>query len=350
MWSPVVTGGGQNDADPLDGRILRSWTWPFGQTAGQFGGLRTGSDLEADALASAEGQARALRETNENLRLLYVGCTRAKHKLVFAHREGEYAWLKRLSTVDSLLDVSRGEGEHDLDEIDTTFVVRRLNAEMFDDCRFPAAQQERWLSLAGDPNPPEYAPRFHSPSQAVAEAAGATFHVEELPGPSHFPSGADADQYAAIGDAVHSYLATLPSMRSVNDAEKEGVAERCLAAFSVTGIFAPTVLVSSGERFLQWVEKRYPGADWHVETAANGPRPAGGNWSGTIDLLLQLPSGGVVVIDHKSAPIRREHCEAKAGQYTGQLAAYGEMLTSAGETIESTWIHFPLAGVMAQSV
>ncbi|MEO2031051.1 MAG: UvrD-helicase domain-containing protein [Planctomycetaceae bacterium] len=350
MWSPVVTGGGQSDADPLVGRILRSWTWPFGQTAGQFGGLRTGSDVEADALASTEGQARALRETNENLRLLYVGCTRAKHKLVFAHREGKYAWLERLSTVDSLLDVSLGEGEHDLDEIDTTFVVRRLNAEMVGDCRFPAAQQERWLSLSGDSNPPEYATRFHSPSQAVAEAAGATFHVEELPGPSHFPSGADADQYAAIGDAVHSYLAAIPSIRSGNDAEKERVAERCLTAFSVTGILAPTVLVSSGERLLQWVEKRYPGAHWHVETAANGPRTAGGNWSGTIDLLLQLPNRGVVVIDHKSAPIRREHCEAKAGQFTGQLAAYSEVLTSAGETVESTWIHFPLAGVMAQSV
>ena len=350
MWSPVVTGGGQSDADPLEGRILRSWTWPFGQTAGPFGGLRTGSGLETDALASDEGQARALRETNENLRLLYVGCTRAKHKLVFAHREGKYAWLERLAAVDSLLDYRLGEGEHDLDGIDTTFVVRRLNAEMVDDCRLAEKQQERWLSLAGDPDSPEYAARFHSPSQAVAEAVGAKFQVEELPGPSHFPSGADADQYASIGDAVHSYLAALPSMRSLNDAGKERVAERCLAAFSVTGILSPSVLVSSGERFLQWVEKRYPDAHWHAETAANGPRTAGGNWSGTIDLLIQLPSGDVVVIDHKSAPIRRDHCQAKAGQYAGQLAAYREVLTSAGETVESTWIHFPLAGVMAQSV
>jgi len=349
MWSPVVTGGGESDESPLKGRTLRSWTWPFGKTDGPFGGLRTGSGLEDDALLSPEGQARTIRETDENLRLLYVGCTRARQKLVFAHRADKYAWLAQLDAVDSLLDCNFGEGEHELDGIDTTLVVRRLDADMIDDCRFEAKQQERWLALAGIANPPEFAPRFHSPSQAPKASGDAKFETEDLPGPSHFPTGADEDQYAAIGDAVHSYLAALPSMLSLSDGAKERVAERCLSAFSVTGILAPSVLVSSGERFRQWVEKNYPGAQWHVETAASGPRAAGGDWNGTIDLVLQLPSGGVVVIDHKSAPIRRQHCAAKATQFAEQLAAYREVLTSVGETVESEWIHFPLAGVVASS-
>ena len=188
---------------------------------------------------------------------------------------------------------------------------------MIDDCRFEAKQQERWLALTGNPNPPEFSPRFHSPSQAPKASGDAEFETEDLPGPSHFPTGADEDQYAAIGDAVHSYLAALPSMRSLSDDAKEVVAERCLSAFSVTGILAPSVLVSSGERFREWVEKNYPGAQWHVEIAASGPRAAGGDWNGTIDLVLQLPSGEVVVIDHKSAPIRRQHCAAKASAICG---------------------------------
>ena len=106
-------------------------------------------------------------------------------------------------------------------------------------------------------------------------------------------------------------------------------------------MLAPSVLVSSGERFVKWVEDQYPHAQWFVETPVSGTRSAGGNWNGTIDLMLRLPSGQVVVIDHKSAPLRREHCEAKAGQFTGQLAAYSEIFASTGETIESTWIHFP---------
>jgi ATP-dependent exoDNAse (exonuclease V) beta subunit len=163
--------------------------------------------LEDEALTSPEGQARTRRETDENLRLLYVGCTRAKHKLVFAHREGTYAWLAQLSTVDSLLDCSLGEGEHELNEIDTSFVLRHLNTDMVDDCRIAAREQERWISLTGNPNSPNWSPRFHSPSQASAEPTDAAFQTEKLSGPSHFPSGADEDQYAAIGNAVHSYLA-----------------------------------------------------------------------------------------------------------------------------------------------
>jgi ATP-dependent exoDNAse (exonuclease V) beta subunit len=348
MFSPVVGGGGQNNESPLDGRILRSWTWPFGKTDGPFGGFRTGSALRDDALASPEGQARAERETKENLRLLYVGCTRAKQKLVFAHRQQQYKWLEKLSSVDSLLDCGLGEGEHQLDGIDTSFVLRRLSTDMVNDCRVKARQRDRWISLASKSSPPEYSLRFHSPSQATAEPGAATFQTEELPGPSHFPTGADETQYAAIGDAVHSYLAALPSMRSLSHAEQESIAERCLSAFSVTGILAPAVLVSSGERFVQWVETRYPRAQWHVETTVCGTRSAGGEWSGTIDLLLQLASGEVVVIDHKSAPLQRRHCAAKAGQFAGQLAAYSEVLTSAGESVESTWIHFPLAGVIAK--
>ena len=103
-----------------------------------------------------------------------------------------------------------------------------------------------------------------------------------------------------------------------------------------------------GERFRQWVEQHYPETQWHVETTVSGPREAGGNWNGTIDLPLQLSSGAGGVIDHKNAPIRRQHCEAKAKQLTGQVDAYHEVLTATGETVESTWIHFPLAGAIAK--
>ena len=348
MWSPVVTGGGGSDGSPLDGRMLRSWIWPFGKTEGPFGGLRGGSDLVGDALDSPEGQERTVRETEENLRLLYVGCTRAKQKLVFVHRPDKYAWLEQLPDIDTLLDCSLGEGEHAIDGIDTSFVLRRLSEDMVDDCRFDSEQRASWLSLAAAAAPPEYTARFLSPSGAPSGADEAKFQTVELPGPSYFTSGAEEGQYAAIGDAVHSYLAALPSTATLSDREKELVAERCLSAFSVTGILSPTDLVAAGERFRQWVEKEFPGAQWHVEVPASGARAAGGTWNGTIDLLLQLPDDKVVLIDHKSAPIPREKCAAKAQQFTGQLNAYQEVLSAAGETVESTWIHFPLAGVMAE--
>ena len=65
-------------------------------------------------------------------------------------------------------------------------------------------------------------------------------------------------------------------------------------------------------------------------------------------LLLELPSGQLVVIDHKSAPIRREHCAVKAATFSAQLQAYREMLIRAGNEVASCWIHFPLAGIAAR--
>jgi hypothetical protein len=65
---------------------------------------------------------------------------------------------------------------------------------------------------------------------------------------------------------------------------------------------------------------------------------------------LELPDRKLVIIDHKSAPIRRSHCEAKALQYAGQLDAYEEALTGLGHQVDSTWIHFPLAGVAAKTL
>jgi hypothetical protein len=64
--------------------------------------------------------------------------------------------------------------------------------------------------------------------------------------------------------------------------------------------------------------------------------------------VLQLANGGVVIIDHKSAPIKRDACAKRAALYTEQLLAYREMLVASDHEVQACWIHFPLAGVMAK--
>ena len=348
MFDPVVTGGGQTEGDPLEGRTLRAWTWPFGMSGGQYPKLRTGSGLEDAALASEEGQERALRASEENLRLLYVGATRAKDKLVFAHRTGKYAWLEKLTNVDALLNPDLAAGEHELADIDTTFMVRHLHPSMAEECRIEPQEQERWVSLAAASEPAEFDRRFHSPSQIPSIAGVKAVNAEQLAGQSYFPAAVEEDQFSAIGDAVHSYFAALPSLDTLDDTAKERVAERCLNAFSVSGTFSPADIVATGNRFVEWVDSKYPKARWLVEVPVATARVAGGNWNGTVDLVLQLTGGTRVIIDHKSAPIKRQHCEAKAATHTGQLAAYKEMLHAEGNPVVSTCIHFPLAGVVVE--
>lgn len=124
--------------------------------------------METDALTAPEGIERSAREENENLRLLYVGCTRARQKLVFAHRKGKYALLDLLPEVDTVLNPELDAGEHPLDGIETIFVVRHLAEGL----TVPAAEQSAWISQESVAPAVVIAPRFHSPSQVdVAPAA-----------------------------------------------------------------------------------------------------------------------------------------------------------------------------------
>lgn len=343
VWIPVAHGGNQSDTNPLDGRLLRYWIWPFGNDSSQFSKPIRGSGLEDDALASVEGMAARTRALEESMRLLYVGCTRAKQKLVFAHRPNKYAWLKQIADIDVLLDPALDDGEHTLDNFETTYVRRRLQPAVAEG--LPGDQLvSRWFADPKD-DQSELRKRFHSPS-SVKPTIRASLRIKELAGQSLFPSGAKEEDYAAIGDATHTYLGSLPSMQGLSESQKIVIAERCISGFGVTGKITPQMLVHSGERFCKWVSDEYPGAKWLTEVPVKGSRAAGGNWRGAIDLVLVLADGRLVVIDHKSAPIRRTYCEEKAQTYVGQLDSYEEALRGHGENIAASFIHFPFAGTV----
>ena len=346
MWKPVVRSPSFEE-EPLINREIRHWIWPFGMSDGPFPRIKSGSGLELDALASPEGQEQTVRESEENLRLLYVGFTRAKNKIVLAHRNGSCQWLNMLANADSLLNPGLDPGEHPIDGIDTTIVIRHLSHAEVDQHRFQQATEQRWFAAPVATNANLSAARYNSPSMAAA-ADEIALVATSLPGDQFFPAKADESIYARIGNAVHSFMAALPSLRAANDELKSRVAERCIATFDATGLIPASVLVSAGNRLVAWADTHFPQATWHTEMPVSGPRSSGGQWTGSIDLLLKLPTGGVVVIDHKSAPIRRDACAAKATEYLGQLLAYGETLSVSGEMVEEMWIHFPLACELIQ--
>ena len=87
-----------------------------------------------------------------------------------------------------------------------------------------------------------------------------------------------------------------------------------------------------------------------TEVPVTTHRESGGKWNGTLDLVLELSDGSFVIVDHKSAPIRRQYCEAKAATYRGQIEAYKEMIHTDKKPVVSSWIHLPLAGVVAEFV
>ncbi len=349
MWTPTVTGG-KPDRDPLAGRSIRYWPWPFGRNPKFPTKVLQGSGLEIDGLNSPEGQGAAQKTEEEAIRLLYVGFTRARDKLVLAHRATAYDWLQKLPDIDSVLDPTAPVGEHPLESIDTTYVMRQLDAKTEEAYRQLAPTDERWLSVspaATAPVSPVVA-RYHQPSAQQAEAVSPSVAIHTLPGKPVFPTGAKPDQYDALGNAVHAYLAAVPSLAGLEQRLMCKAATRCLRAFGVEGLIAASDLVTVGESLRTWVDASFPGAVWYTEVPVTAPRSGAGQWLGTIDLLLQLPNGNVVVIDHKSAPIQKKHCQAKAAGYSGQIAAYRQVLEDLGFSVHAAYIHFPLAGAMAK--
>lgn len=347
MWKPVVRSFTFED-DPLSNRHLRNWIWPFGMSDGPFPKIKSGSNLEIDALGSSEGQDQLLRESEESMRLLYVGCTRAKQKLIFAHRSGKSQWLETLSNVNAILNPNLPPGEHLIDGIHTTLVIRHLDHEAVDTHRFQPDGHQVWFAGPHSTGTSSTLPRFNSPSQADPAHGIATLVATSLPGDQFFPTRQDDTAYTDIGNAVHSYMAALPSVRNASEQSRTKVAERCVAAFGVAGIIPASVIVSAGERFCSWVDANYPGATWHTEMPVSGPRLKGGQWYGTIDLVIEVPNGELIVVDHKSAPIRRDACINKTTEYLGQVRAYREILQANGGNVGSSWIHFSLAGVMVK--
>jgi ATP-dependent exoDNAse (exonuclease V) beta subunit len=417
LWKPAVTGGDLAADNPLAGRSIRYWPWPFGGL--EKTGLLGNPGLNELAQDSPEGQEAGGRGKAESLRLLYVGFTRARDTLILAHRPGKDAWLQALPEAATLLPPDAAPGEHPLAGIGTTYVLERLDPAMAEALARPRPAEEPWLAPLRTPEPPPvHGPRYWSPSEAEAAVPPEAVTVEVLPGEPVFPKMEEA-QEAALGNAVHAYLTALPSLEGLPADERRQVAARCLRGFEAEALIAADQLVAMGERLTAWIAKTYPGAAWHTEVPVTAPRAAGGQWNGSVDLLLRLPSrmpedslssrllkkvemqggtpkagyppelgpgvsgsarpepvegrsewrggrgthpedgslqmglfqqpasGEVVVVDHKSGPVRRNQLAAKAATYAGQLAAYREALKAQGLTVAATWIHFPLAGAMA---
>ncbi len=124
------------------------------------------------------------------------------------------------------------------------------------------------------------------------------------------------------------------------------MAVRCLGGFGVEHLLEPEQVVEIGARLETWVEARYPGAEWLTEVPVSAPAAAGGQWDGVVDLLLRLPDGGVVVVDHKAGSVRPADAAARAATHAAQLAAYREALAAQPLEVRDTWIHFALGGVM----
>jgi ATP-dependent helicase/nuclease subunit A len=345
-WRIHVSGGKAQEGQPLQDRTLRFWPFPFGSTG--FGGRsKDGTGLHDAVMATPEGAAVQKAMDDETLRVLYVAFTRAKDYLVLAHGPKGHPWLSMLTELDRLAPVDASTSPATAPGTSAAYARRDLAPELPpEDVTLAAPTGEViWLKDAPTAAFATVAPRASSPSKATATGQ-VVITTEPVPGPHKFPT-VKTELRDALGDAIHTYLGGLPAMRSMSSDAKTDAASDCLTRWTMGGVVNPDDLVSAGQRLEEWVESRYPGSTWLTEVPVNAPRAAGGQWVGSIDLLLLTPSGNAVIVDHKSWQGEPGRLAAKAQEFAPQIAAYVEALEACGTTVEAGWLHFPLAGMMA---
>lgn len=330
LWQPsVVKDDPESAVDldrPLDGRWLRLWVSPFGAHTKDVA-LRT--KLED----CAEGKASRNAAIAEELRLLYVGFTRARDTLVpVVEKERPQEWLDILgaawfqpgSTGLTLPDHTRLAAS-------TRMVIPPSVMQ-----REEAPTTLRWLPEAS--RGPVRLPARITPSKQPPVNGVAVGEVVELG--SRLATNGSWDE-AALGNVMHSLLAA--EFLHPAEADRIGRVQQLLTAHGLGATVTAADVLAAADRFRTAVTTRFQPIRIVVEVPFSFTNDHGQQMSGFMDLLLETPSGWVV-IDHKTYPGKRSNWNREALSYSGQLTTYAEALTRSGRRVAGTWVHFFVGG------
>ncbi|MCL6422641.1 UvrD-helicase domain-containing protein [Brachybacterium sp. JHP9] len=366
-------------AAPLAGRALRYWPRV----------LETFAPLRDGLAGSVHARRRADAEREETGRLQYVALTRSRDATVLSGPGGAPV-LEDLQGAP-VITWEPGGGAIELGPgAGVPLAGEALNGEALNGERsvLPAISRELSCEIgeddpvlalgasalaatdllagtdqivgAGAPVPGggrSFVPARHRASAAAAEAAAeaeagpaaegqaqeasATWRVG-LPrpiGPALVERG--GQHWERVGEAIHAYLA-LP-LAQLSATQRERTAERLVQRWLVERAVGADALLGAGAAWMAFLESEFPGADVLTEQPIAWWNEDEQAMEGWIDTLLRLPSGDLVLVDHKTYPGAdpvthvREH-------YVGQMQAYARALEAAGTAPARILIHLPLRG------
>ena len=325
---PVAEADGAVDwRDPLAGRWIRYWPWPYGTQSSRV-------PLYAAAQASEIGRAATERDREERVRVLYVGATRAQDYLVFARVPAEQPWLDLLHDgTGKPTVILESDTVHAGGKAHSARALRTLAAG----ASGHAASHALFGPAPAVPQAPRL-PLFVSPSST--QSAGVRV-VEDISLGERIRLSGSPDMLA-VGEAFHRFVgADLPGLSTE---DRLAMASRLAKAWGAPQLAPEDILVMS-DRLTAFLTNRLPGAvvrrEWPVFDGSGNQVV-----SGRIDLLVE-GKRGFALFDHKSFPGGYTRDEERLSSLAGQLGAYGHALRSAyGAQPIQFWLHQPVAARM----
>lgn len=319
--------------DPLAERWIRYWPYPYGKTSKDVPLLERLEEHD-------DGQEALERGTRESLRLLYVGWTRARDRVVLATRPG-----KLDDGLLSLLNTNGSEGlaEPEANKNEVTWAERDVTLVRRTGVPAPG------VPAIHTPQPmlPEHALQVHPPAVLLpsgVDQKGPVGAIERLGDPLTIRSS--KTQWDALGNAVHGFIAA--DRPDAASEERLAMAQRLLDAWAVAGALNAEDLVSAANRLWQWIGTKWPDATLHREWPLAMREDNGSCWTGTADLVVEH-ADGFVIIDHKTFPGSPDQAGDVATGYAGQVNAYRRMVAAATDRdVTGLWVHFPVLGAAVE--
>ncbi len=326
---------------PLEGRSVRYWPEPFH--------AKTSRTPFHDRLrADATQTQTADRGEREEVRLLYVGWTRARDRIILAS-------AKELSA-GTLGLFSLGDGsalmEPPMPAAGSPSLVTKVSwggcevdvlVRSSPEIATLATRTVELPEVLVRPGSRHYPPARLRPSDV--DATGRVVQAIRL-GPAL--DGIAPCDPIALGSAVHGFLAADRADLDADD--RSEMAFRLLSGWEVASSLSLENLLLIGDRLTQWLSAEWPGwrcrREWPIEHLL----PTGTRVRGVADLVVEIGETAAVV-DHKILSTTDSDALEAAAGYAGQLGVYADalMATQSWRRVD-TWIHLPLSGLVVRVV
>lgn len=331
LFEPVAEAEGElNWRDPLAGRWIRYWPWPYASQSKDV-------VLDQAALNSPLGQAADIRAREEETRLLYVGVTRARDYVVFAPpAKGAQKWLQVLDR-EQPNHLALPTGSNNTIRAGEATFAARVSPMSVDDAVTPRVVHTTFVRHE---RTNETRPALHRrPSNEANDGSYDVVERIQL-GPRLVFSG--TPDMLRVGEAVHAIFAA--DNHEWDRAVRLARAQAILVRWNVHQVAADDIL-GACSRLHAYLKTKWPSGRIYREApifARLGPQLV----SGRIDLLAE-DDEGFAVIDHKSFPGSRDQWEARASGHGQQLGLYAEALRAAtGRPCDRLYVHMPVVGAL----
>jgi ATP-dependent exoDNAse (exonuclease V) beta subunit len=316
--------------DPLKGRTLQYWLWPFGK---QTNGIAVRELIDQ----SEQGQFENYRAQEEAKRLLYVSLTRPRDCLIIPLQDRKGDWFNSLNA-DWMLPNAVEEKELLLPVSDIKIPVayKSFEQESSPEISVIQTQLPHWFETIRPSAvklraklSPSAEPMLDNASISKTIILGERINLHGTP------------DMARLGAAIHALIAT----NLINGvSEPNFLAEKVLSSYGVIEHISIDDALVCVTRFKNFIEQELMALLTLVEYPIEYQLPNGQTASGWIDALVETEQG-YIIIDHKSNPQSSATQQEVALKYTGQLALYKAAVeATTHKPVVGCWIHFAVTG------